>query len=589
MLVACGQTTSTLSVVKENNETDVIMFGSHKGLLRKGLRSNKMSPTRVLHTSSKVTRISSGSNHVLAVVNNFVFGWGSTENGRLGIGREISSNIIVEPIEITWFRNNMIHINDISSGSAHSIALSEEGDIYTFGWNLYYQCGKNRKDDLLEPSLLKHCHGQISSVHAGFGHSAAVTVNGRLICWGFNEEGQCGVGNEENVSQPTPVDFHQDDAKTVVSVSLGNTHTVAVISSYSKSEYIHQRSLVHKMSRALVVIQRFSRHVLLRLRLKRYEKNESIESCDVEEKAQDINDDQNVGINPIEDSESSVSSDASRNNSQALESSIVSTSHISEIFAMQEEDELSHIFRQELNRLYEEKMMAKKRVQHEIQRRFHVAYMCKEDIRCLRWRTERKLQMEESRRFKQEVEREKRLTQSRNRSQEKLYVKMQRAKKEIKSVKKVIRSLPTCSRKVSICHNNNTNPPDQHIRDKRPKISNSSINLHRKRNAILLRKREARLKRQRETAEEEKKKISKEQAEQERRKQLDEEKKRINIMKNIKRLQTNLHNSHVSTNKILSQMENESNRLVSISDPIDLKSLRTVDEWITELNTVDNL
>lgn len=591
-LVACGQTTSTLSVLKENNETDVIMFGSHKGLHRKGFRSNKTSPIRVLHTSSQVTRISSGYNHVLAVVNNFVFGWGSTENGRLGIGREISSNIIVEPVEITWFRNNMIHISDISSGSAHSIVLSEEGDVYTFGWNLYYQCGNNRKDDdLLEPSLLKHCHGQIASVHAGFGHSAAVTVDGRLLCWGFNEEGQCGVGNEENVSHPTPVDFHRDDANTVVSVSLGNTHTVAVTSSCSKSEYMYQRSLVHKMARALVVLQRFSRHVLLRLRLKRYEKDESIGSCDVEEKAQDISDDRNDGIDPIEDSESSVNSDASRNNSQAIESPIMSTSHISEIFAMQEEDELSRIFRQELNRLHGEKIKAKKRVQQEIQRRFHIAYMCKEDIRCLRWRTERILKMKESRRFKQEVEREKRLTPSHKRSQEKLNVKIQKVKKETKSVKKVIRSLPTSKRKISICHNNNTNPPDQeHIRDERPIISNSSINdLHRKRNTILLRKREARLKRQREAAEEEKKKISAQQAEQERRKQLDKEKKRMSIMKNIKKLQTNLHNSKVSTDKILSQLEIESNRLVSISDPIDLKSLRTVDEWITELNTVDNV
>jgi hypothetical protein len=154
-------------------------------------------------------------------------------------------------------------------------------------------------------------------------------------------------------------------------------------------------------------------------------------------------------------------------------------------------------------------------------------------------------------------------------------------KKETKSVKKHIRTVTR--HKVSICRNDKANFSDQAIVES-PITNKSPMNLHRKRNEMLLRKRGARLKKQREAAEAEKKKMATEQAEQQRQQKLDDEKKRASIMESVKRLESDLRHRKISTSKILSEIRNESDRLVSISDPIDLKPLRTVDEWSKELN-----
>lgn len=588
--VACGQSTCTLLMLKENNEHEVIMFGSHGSriLLQKRRRSNKVSPICLLRTPSQVTCLSSGANHVLAIINKTVFGWGSTENGRLGIGKEDSPSIIVEPIEISWFRVSNIFVNDIASGSAHSIILSEEGDMYTFGWNLYYQCGGTHTEDLFEPSFLKHCHGPIESIHAGFGHSAAVTTSGRLLCWGFNEEGQCGVGNERNVCNPTVVEFKDDGARIVISVALGSTHTVAVVSSCTKSEYLRRRSLIDKIKRAVIVLHRFARRILMRLRLRLFKKRDTLESCQHDDEVQDNEEDHHIGVEELEDSESSNSDVPFCDNTQVQDVQINSTSHISEIFAMQEEDEQSHLFRETYIRERAEKIRAKERMRQEIQRRFHIACMCKEDKLCLRWRAERKHQIKETRRVKQEAEQQKRLEVSRNRFQDGSNSKFLIAKKETKPEKSLIRTVTR--RKVTICHRNKIDLPDKSIKDEKPTNMHSVANLHKKRNEILLRKREARLKKERKAIQEEKIKMEAEQEEKQRRQQFEKEQERMRIIQSIERLETDLHKRKETTTKILSQMNNHSNRLVPVvSDPFDLKPLRTVDEWSKELETVDNI
>ena len=50
----------------------------------------------------------------------------------------------------------------------------------------------------------------ILDISAGFGHTAAVSDQGHLFSWGFNEEGQLGLGHEESVDTPTLVDTFPD-------------------------------------------------------------------------------------------------------------------------------------------------------------------------------------------------------------------------------------------------------------------------------------------------------------------------------------------------------------------------------------------
>jgi alpha-tubulin suppressor-like RCC1 family protein len=42
-------------------------------------------------------------------------------------------------------------------------------------------------------------------VSAGLYHTCAVMVNGSILCWGLNQDGQLGTGNTANTYRPTAV------------------------------------------------------------------------------------------------------------------------------------------------------------------------------------------------------------------------------------------------------------------------------------------------------------------------------------------------------------------------------------------------
>lgn len=64
-------------------------------------------------------------------------------------------------------------------------------------------------------------------VYAGYGHSAVVTVDGRVWMWGWGEDGQLGVCNEN--SSQTPLKLTTLSSQRVLSLSLGRSHSLCVV------------------------------------------------------------------------------------------------------------------------------------------------------------------------------------------------------------------------------------------------------------------------------------------------------------------------------------------------------------------------
>ncbi|OHT04759.1 hypothetical protein TRFO_06201 [Tritrichomonas foetus] len=63
---------------------------------------------------------------------------------------------------------------------------------------------------------------QVISCAVGPQHFAALSVDGRLFCWGFNPSGQLGIGNDRPTNEPT---FVLDG---VAAVTCGTHHTLAL-------------------------------------------------------------------------------------------------------------------------------------------------------------------------------------------------------------------------------------------------------------------------------------------------------------------------------------------------------------------------
>lgn len=185
-----------------------------------------------------VARVSCGMHHTLIVAlaayNPRVFspvvyscGWG--EHGRLGLGHEEQVNT---PTQVTF--SMPFHPTMVSAGEQHSLAAGRQG-CYSWGSNSFGQCGAgnpNTTPFLLAPSKVPIPEGiKVSKIAAGGRHSAAVSYCGKLMSWGWGEEGQLGHGTEKNAHLPRPCKLPRvmSAVCTPTDVALGLCHTVVLV------------------------------------------------------------------------------------------------------------------------------------------------------------------------------------------------------------------------------------------------------------------------------------------------------------------------------------------------------------------------
>jgi len=154
--------------------------------------------------------IAAGSAHSLAVTcDGDVYGWGNDEDCQLGtgddgfFGLEARVPILVEPLPPGAV--------EVVGGFAHSMSLMSNGTVYAWGDNQYGQCGVHDQNDwrcapeqVHGPDDVGHLTG-ITRLAAGYDHSLAVKEDGSLWAWGRNWYGQLGVHSNNDHTVPYQV------------------------------------------------------------------------------------------------------------------------------------------------------------------------------------------------------------------------------------------------------------------------------------------------------------------------------------------------------------------------------------------------
>ena len=111
------------------------------------------------------------------------------------------------------------------------VFLTGKGRVYTYGWGNAGQLGHGDLNDstsFLEVKLLSN----IQSISGGGTHSAAITKDGKLYCWGGNTWGQIGMGSAcTAVPIPKLVTFPEN--RQVKKVACGAAHNLAILSNGS--------------------------------------------------------------------------------------------------------------------------------------------------------------------------------------------------------------------------------------------------------------------------------------------------------------------------------------------------------------------
>jgi len=117
----------------------------------------------------------------------------------------------------------------------HSIAVSEEGSMYSWGRGLYGVLGNASNNYSLEPELNEEIEGykeegvSIVKVDAADEFTGLILSNGGLYAWGKNDRGQLGIGSGigidmvESCNQPTFININEDgkDEPEITNFSTG--------------------------------------------------------------------------------------------------------------------------------------------------------------------------------------------------------------------------------------------------------------------------------------------------------------------------------------------------------------------------------
>ncbi|KAJ7565806.1 hypothetical protein O6H91_02G076100 [Diphasiastrum complanatum] len=165
-----------------------------------------------------------------AVKRSSVLAWGAGEDGQLGLGNLEDKDWVCRVDDLEG-----LSVVSVVAGSRNSLAICEDGRLYTWGWNQRGTLGHPPETKTEStPSQVKALEN-VKIVQAAIGgwHCLAVDEEGRTYAWGGNEYGQCAEEPEKkgegkilhrDITIPRRCCHHLH----VRQVAAGGTHSVVL-------------------------------------------------------------------------------------------------------------------------------------------------------------------------------------------------------------------------------------------------------------------------------------------------------------------------------------------------------------------------
>ncbi|KAJ4719959.1 Ultraviolet-B receptor UVR8 [Melia azedarach] len=121
------------------------------------------------------------------------------------------------------------YVKGIACGGRHSAVITDAGALLTFGWGLYGQCGQGSTDDELSPTCVSSLLGiRIGVVAAGLWHTVCISGDGDVYAFGGNQFGQLGTGGDQAETLPRLLEAPSLENVQAKSVSCGARHTAII-------------------------------------------------------------------------------------------------------------------------------------------------------------------------------------------------------------------------------------------------------------------------------------------------------------------------------------------------------------------------
>lgn len=173
-----------------------------------------------------------------------LFAWGNNTHGQLSLPpAEAEHAVVADPIAI-FLSSALTGVAQVACGSAHTLLLTENGDLLAFGDNQFGQLASDEPGSgpfsVKLPGLdnADESGKKVKQIACAARASFAIVTDGthdELYAWGDSSHGVLGLGNAvmkdfPTVREPLKVEFGSPQLK-VDHISAGDDHCAAVMAS----------------------------------------------------------------------------------------------------------------------------------------------------------------------------------------------------------------------------------------------------------------------------------------------------------------------------------------------------------------------
>lgn len=219
------------------------------GALGDGTTSTSFVPVEVVTTGTplegkQIATIAAsqdlGTSYATDVDGN-VYSWGTNDRGQLGNGTLANS---LSPVAVITSGTPMEgkKIKMISAGAKSTLAISEDNQLFGWGWNGYGQLGNGLSTTSNSLPVAVSLTGtplqdvNPAGVSVGTFHSIAYDTTGKVYSWGGNNQGQLGINTNTGPTQSGSI-YRSLSALEVITAgtSMQDKKIIQVVSTYRHS------------------------------------------------------------------------------------------------------------------------------------------------------------------------------------------------------------------------------------------------------------------------------------------------------------------------------------------------------------------
>jgi alpha-tubulin suppressor-like RCC1 family protein len=137
-----------------------------------------------------------------------------------GLEAKKTFEIVVEGVRL--------EVSKVASGDLHTCAVNAEGKVLCWGYNAQGQLGNASGTSSAKPVEVAGLTG-VAAISAGAYHTCALTTSKTVTCWGSNEHGQLGRSANSGTGNANPTPSVVAGLSNVTHLSAGGSSTCAVV------------------------------------------------------------------------------------------------------------------------------------------------------------------------------------------------------------------------------------------------------------------------------------------------------------------------------------------------------------------------